>query len=324
MAVRNDILKLLVEREEFISGEDISDKLGISRAAVWKNIKTLKEDGGIVEAQTNKGYKLVALPDLLKPEYLNLYTDKDAKLIAWMESVDSTNTYAKKAAREGAPDGLVVVTENQTGGKGRLGRGWSSNPGEAVTMSFLRRPNIRPEKAPALNLVVALGIAKGIQQVCGIDAGIKWPNDIVYEGKKLCGILLEMSSDMDSIEYVVCGAGTNVNQKAFPKEIRDKATSLRLIKGAAIDRVRLCAAFIDATERYFDVFLSNGIGALLQEYCSRSAILNNEVRVLCGNEEYIGACIGFGENGELIVKHGNEQRVFHAGEVSVRGVNGYV
>lgn len=317
-------MALLLESSGYVSGEEISGRLGISRAAVWKNIKQFKEDGGVVDAQTNRGYRLVSMPDLLKPEYLSRYTECDVSRIKWMDSVDSTNDEAKRMAREGEPDGAIFVAEKQTGGKGRLGRKWESRPGDSVMMSFLLRPDIRPQQAPAFNIAAALGIVNGIERVCGIQAGIKWPNDVVFDGKKLCGILTEMTSDMDTVEYVVCGAGTNVNQDVFPEEIAQKATSLRIITGDVVNRLKLCAAYIECVQDSFRSYLENGMAAIMDEYRQKSAILGNEVRVLGLKKEYTGICRGFDDDGGLIVECEGTERVFNAGEVSVRGVNGYV
>ncbi len=322
--MRSDILKLLLEGRGYISGEQISGSLGISRAAVWKNIKQFKEDGGVVEAQTNRGYRLVSLPDKLKPEYIGCHTQRDVSRLIWLPSVDSTNDEAKRRAREGEPGGAIFVAEEQTGGKGRLGRKWESRPGDSVMLSFLLRPNIRPQQAPAFNIAAALGIVHGIERVCGISAGIKWPNDVVYGGKKLCGILTEMTSDMDAVEFVVCGMGTNVNQADFPEDIAQKATSLRIETGERVDRLKLCAAYIECVEDIFEAYLQNGMEAIMEEYRRRSAILNSEVRVMGLKKEYVGVCRGFDDDGGLIVECDDGRRVFNAGEVSVRGVNGYV
>jgi len=322
--MRADVIKLLAGAKSYISGEEISGELGISRAAVWKNINMLKDDGGEVEAATNKGYRLVKLPDLLKPEYIQVYLKKPHDNIKWFESLDSTNTYLKNEARNGKLSEAVAVAEHQTGGKGRLGRTWASKAKEAIQMSFLLRPDIAPAQAPAFNLAVALGVTRAIGNVTGIDTKIKWPNDVVYGTKKLCGILTEMSSDMDSVEYIVCGAGTNVNQQDFPEEISQKATSLRIIKGETIDRVRLCAALIEEIEGCFVTIINLGMDAFMDEYCRKSAIMGNEICVTCTEGVFEGRCAGFGKNGELIVIRGDERRVFHAGEVSVRGVDDYV
>ncbi len=322
--MRIDILRLLFSADSYVSGEEISGKLNISRAAVWKNIKEIKDDGGEVEAQTNRGYKLLKLPDLLKAEYLCLYVQKPPDMVKWHKETDSTNDRAKALAREGAPHGTLVVAEHQTGGKGRLGRAWDSQQGEAIQMSLVLRPGLAPSRAPALNLAAALGVCGAIKDVCGVEAGIKWPNDVVYQGKKLCGILIEMSSDMDRIEYAVLGAGLNVNQQRFDGEIAQRAVSLAMITKKRLNRLVLCASMAECIEDRVDTYIKGGMAAIEEEYGRLSAILGREVNVVRAGEGFTGVCAGFGENGEIIVRNGAVERRFHAGEVSLRGVNDYV
>ncbi len=323
--MRSEIVRLLAGcGDEYVSGEEISRQLHISRAAVWKHIHAVKEDGCQVEAQTNRGYRLKQVADLLKPEYVNLYTCKHNADIRWMDACGSTNVVAKRAARDGAPAGSIFIAECQTEGKGRLGRRWSSQKGKAIEMSFLLRPQIAPAHAPAFNFAAALGICAGIRSACGIDLHIKWPNDVVYGSQKVCGILTEMAADMDQVEFIVCGAGINVNQQSFEPEVAQRAVSLRMIAGQPIGRVKLAAALIDAANAYFIRYTEGGIAALMPEYCEKSAVLGQEIEIICANETNHGRCVGFGESGEILVE--TEQGIcsYHAGEVSVRGVNRYV
>ena len=322
--MKKEILELLFHAGDFMSGEQISDALGVSRAAVWKHIKAIKEEGGSIEAQTNKGYRLTALPDVLKKEYIDLWTKEDHERIHYLQEIDSTNEYAKKMARDGAPDESVYIAELQTKGKGRLNRGWTAGIGEAIQMSVLLRPGFEPAKAPAITFAAALGVISAIRQVCGLEAKIKWPNDVVFGGKKLCGILTEMSSDMDQVEYIVCGMGLNVNQERFPPEIADKAVSLRMITGRRIDRVRLCAAMIDSVTSYFRKYILHGIDSSFDEYCSNSVIIGKEIRIVGGAETMTGLCEGFSKQGALIVRTAEGIREFLAGEVSVRGMEQYI
>ncbi len=322
--MRSDVLQMLFEADGYISGEDISDRLHISRAAVWKNIKTLKEDGGIVDAKPNAGYRLVQLPDLLKPEYVGLFMPEASNRIIWMDAVDSTNNYAKKIAREGAADGTVAVAEHQTGGKGRLGRVWMSQPHTSVMMSFVIRPGVPPANAPVYNFATALGVAKAVEETCGLSPAIKWPNDVVYQGRKLCGILTEMSADMDSVEYLVVGVGTNVNQERFDGEIGQRAVSLRMIRGEKLDRAAVCASLIKNIDLYFDKLAKNGTDGIMDAYREKSAVLGREIRVIGHDGSASGRCVGFGPGGQLLVDTSEGLREFHAGDVSVRGVDDYV
>ena len=321
--MRKEILKLLFTADDFLSGEQISGTLGISRAAVWKHIKALKEEGGKIEAHTKRGYRLAALPDLLKPEYIGFYARR-ASDIVWLREVDSTNEYAKRMAREGAPHGRIYIAELQTRGKGRLNRGWVSCPGDAVQMSMHLRPVFEPPKAPAVTFAAALGVTSAVRRVCGIDAKIKWPNDVVYGGKKLCGILTEMSSDMDRVEYIVCGMGLNVNQQEFPGEVAEKAVSVRIATGEEQDRVRLAAAMADDVLAYCERYISGGIDTIFDEYCANSVIIGKEIKVLSGNETVTGVCRGFSKQGELLLDIDGETQSFMAGEVSVRGMEQYI
>lgn len=321
--MRNEILKLLFNTDGFLSGEQISELLGISRAAVWKHIKAIKEEGGKIEAHTKRGYRLVAFPDLLKPEYIGFFA-KRTRNIEWLEEVDSTNEYAKRKAREGAPHESVYIAEYQTKGKGRMSRGWVSAPGDAIQMSVLLRPKFEPPKAPAVTFAAALGVVSAVRRICGVDAKIKWPNDVVYGGKKLCGILTEMSSDMDCVEYIVCGMGLNVNQKEFPEEVAPKAVSLRMAAREKQDRVKLAAAMADDTLAYCERYISGGIDAIFDEYCANSVIIGKEIKVLSGNEIALGVCEGFSKQGELLLSTDGTTRSFMAGEVSVRGIDQYI
>lgn len=322
--MRKRILKLLVSADDFVSGEQISDELNISRAAVWKHIKAIKEEGGVIEAHTKRGYHLVSLPDVLKPEYVGFWAHTRPERIHWMHEVDSTNEHAKRLAREGAPDGSVYIAELQTKGKGRLERGWISEAGASIMMSVLLRPGFAPPKAPAVTFAAALGVVRAIKRICGADAGIKWPNDVVFEGKKLCGILTEMSTDMDRVEYIVCGMGLNVNQKKFPEEVAEKASSVRLITGKKVDRVKLCAAMIDEVFLCCERYVAEGIDAIFDEYCANSVIIGKEIKVLAGEDSVLGVCSGFTKQGALMLDVGGETKTFLAGEVSVRGMKEYI
>lgn len=323
--MKNKVIELLSDsKDDYISGEEISEKLGITRAAVWKVINSVKNDGGIINAASGKGYKLEELPDLLKPEYLNLYLDEKPADIRWFEELDSTNNYLKELSRDKNVQNAVAIAEYQTGGKGRLGRAWTSDAGDSVQMSFLIKPDASPTDANAYNFAGTLGICRAIEQTCGIDVKIKWPNDIVYEGRKLCGILTEMSTDMNRIEYIVFGAGVNVNQNAFRGELADKAISLRMIKGEKINRSALCAAEIKCVFDYFDLINAGETDKVMEEYKQKSAILGKRVQIISINEKISGVCEDFGSGGELLLNIDGKIKPFHAGEVSVRGESAYV
>ena len=248
------------------------------------------------------------------------------KKIIYYEQLDSTNTKAHELAVEGAEHGTVVVASRQTAGKGRRGRVWESSANENIYMSILLRPNLAIEKAPMLTLVMANSMARVLQEKGFFDIQIKWPNDLVLSGKKVCGILTEMYLKGDSIDHVIVGVGVNVNTKSFPTDLVDKATSLFMECGKHLNKDDLIVEIVDAFMIEYERFLRKGdLGFLQEEYNSRLINRAREVCVLEPKKEYKAHAIGINQMGELVVRlsDGTEKNVF-AGEVSVRGVYGYV
>lgn len=255
--------------------------------------------------------------------------------VLYKEEVDSTNLWIKQLAKEGAPEGTVTIADAQTAGRGRLGRVWASEGGHSVYMSILLRPQIAPEQASMLTLAAGLAAAKACDQIYKMhtdanapvsSAQIKWPNDVVLSGKKVCGILTEMGMDGAKIAYVVVGIGINVNAEAFPEEIRHTATSLALESGVQISREEVIKAVLTEFDHCYKQFLETGnLANLLLEYNEMLVNRNREIRVLDPKGEYGGVAAGINEKGELIVnkKDGTCTEVY-AGEVSVRGIYGYV
>ena len=228
--MKTELLKILRESDGYVSGQQLCERFHVSRTAVWKVIQQLKEEGYEVEAVKNRGYRIMTTPDVITAEEISsrLHTNWMAENCIYLESVDSTNNYAKRIAEDGTPSGTLVVADEQTGGKGRRGRSWSTPKGSNIAMTLLLRPRFRPEHASRMTLLAAMAVTCGIRRVTGLDAGIKWPNDVVVNGHKVCGILTEMNTEVDYINYVVIGIGINVNQKEFPEEIREIAGSLCL------------------------------------------------------------------------------------------------
>ncbi|MCI8837903.1 MAG: biotin--[acetyl-CoA-carboxylase] ligase [Hungatella sp.] len=326
--MKAEIIKLLKERNGYVSGQELCGRFGVSRTAVWKVIRQLEAEGYGIEAVRNRGYRLVEMTDVLSGAEIESCMEGGliGARVVYYEETDSTNTRAKVLAEEGAPSGTLVVAEKQNAGKGRRGRGWSSPPGSGVWMSVVLRPDIEPSHASMLTLTAALGVSEGIYRVTGIMPQIKWPNDLVLSGKKICGILTEMTTEMDTIQYVVTGMGINVNTPEFPKELKDKASSLYLETGRTWRRGPLIGAMAFALGEYYERFLAAGdLGTLKGEYESRLANLNRQVTVLASGGEYRGTCLGIDRQGELLVERedGTVSRVL-AGEVSVRGIYGYV
>ena len=330
--MKAEILKLLREADGYVSGQQLCEKFGVSRTAVWKVIRQLQEEGYQVEAVRNKGYHIVDSPDVMTKEELDSLMDTQwaGRNIVYYDSVDSTNLRIKQMGDEGAPEGTLAVADKQTAGRGRRGRSWDSPSGSSIYMSLLLRPKIEPDQAPMLTLVMALSVAEGIMD-CGDSCGnpdvkIKWPNDIVYQGKKLCGILTEMSADMDQIHYVIVGIGINVQMTDFPKEIQNTATSLKLVTGKTLLRNELLAKVLEEFEVLYEQFVSaESLKNLKAEYESRLANKDNRVNVLAPSGAWQGICLGIKEDGALLVQRedGKVEEVI-AGEVSVRGIYGYV
>ena len=326
--MKNEILRALRETDSYVSGQELCKKLGVSRTAVWKNIRSLQEDGYEIEAVTNRGYRLAGVPDTIAEEEVasRLQTERMGRQIRYFSRIDSTNQYAKRIAEEGAPDGTLIIADEQTAGKGRSGRTWVTPPAEAIAFTLLLRPKLSPDRISMVTLVMGLAVTNAVNSLYDVSAGIKWPNDVVIKGRKLCGILTEMSAEVRQVNYIVIGVGINANLTSFPEEIREIATSLRLELGCDINRAELIARVMTEFERLYAEFEAQGdLGAVMQEYNELCLNAGSKVRVLDPNGEYTGTSRGINSMGELLVEteDGKMQEVY-AGEVSVRGIYGYV
>ncbi len=326
--MKNKIIRYLKEAGDYVSGQELCEKLGVSRTAVWKVIRQLEEDGYDIEAVRNRGYRLMESAAVYNQSEIEslLKTRWAGRTLVFLDEIDSTNSEVRRLAEKGAPEGTLVVAELQNAGKGRRGRSWVSPKGSGIWMSFLLRPTFEPFHASMLTLVAALAVEEGIRRITGLETVIKWPNDIVADGKKICGILTEMSTDVDSIQHVAVGIGINVNTPEFPEEIRDIAASLKLLCGREINRAALVAEVMEAWEKYYEIFLKTlDFSALQETYNARLVNLGREVKVLAGKGDYIGISRGINQTGELLVELSDGTiREVMSGEVSVRGVYGYV
>ena len=324
--MKEKILQILRETDGFISGQEISETLGVSRTAVWKAIQRLQEDGCTIEAVRNKGYRLGGRYDLLSEKEITsfLQTEQIGRKLLIEEKLESTNQTLKRMAEDGAPHGTVLLAREQTAGRGRRGRAWTCPKGEGIALSLLLRPAIEPLHASMLTLVMALAVRRAVEQIAGLACEIKWPNDLVVDGKKICGILTEMSADPDCVNYIVIGVGINVLNETFPDELQKKATSIGLQTEKAFTRSRLTAQILNCFEDVYGVFLrTEDLAALMNEYNACLVNCGREVRIESARPRR-GIARGINREGELLVDVNGRLETVMAGEVSVRGIYGYV
>lgn len=346
MSMKAKILELLREKKEqaaaapeseaYVSGQELCEQFGVSRTAVWKAIGQLKKEGYVIEAVPNRGYRLVDQAEEVYNQadiQSRLKTKWVGQPLLFFDTIDSTNIRAKQEAEQGAESGLLVVADRQTAGRGRRGRGWESPAGINIYYTLLLKPDFQADCAPMLTLVMALAVAKGIRQTlcrnseeAAAKVGIKWPNDIVVDGKKVCGILTEMSMEQNYIQHIVIGVGINVRKQEFPEEIRDRAAAIDDQCGVQISRSQLIADIMEAFEEDYEIFLqTHDLKGLRASYAELLVNQDREVCVLDPKGEYRGIARGINDQGELLVERpdGIVEEVY-AGEVSVRGVYGYV
>lgn len=324
--MRDKVIKAILDSgKEFVSGEELSKELGISRTAVWKHINALKEEGYSIESVNKKGYRLLDSPnDLLNPQniYHNLRTDIVGQNIIHFNTLESTNDYLKQVGND-VVEGTVVISEEQTKGKGRLGRAWESKVGDGIWMSIILKPDIMPYKAPFITLIAGASVVKALNNL-GVNAQIKWPNDIIINNKKICGILTELSAEIERINYVVLGIGMNVKNEDFDSELKNKATSLHK-EGYELYRVDIVKEIFYQFELLYKKYLDNDKEEVLKICRDNSAILNKEIYIIRNDEKELVKCIDVNEEGNLLVKNSSGQvKEIISGEVSIRGVKGYV
>ncbi len=326
--MKTGILKLLREHEGYISGQELCRQFGVSRTAVWKAVNQLKEEGYGIEAVQNKGYRLRSNPDVLSSSELKsrIRNQWAGSSIYYYEETGSTNIDAKRLGEEGADHGTVVVADKQNAGRGRRGRTWQSPAGKDIYFTILLRPRFLPDKAAGLTLVMALSVAQAVERICGLQAGIKWPNDVVMNGKKICGILTEMNVETDYIQHVVIGVGINVNLDEMPGEISRTATSILLESGKETARAELLQEVLARFEENYGIYERKlDLRDMLGEYNGHLVNMGKQVKVLDPKGEFEGIARGIDASGELLVETQDGKTVkVYAGEVSVRGMYGYV
>lgn len=303
MRSRDQILALLrSESQSYLSGEQISRTLNLSRAAVWKQIEGLRAQGFSIEARHARGYRLIDAPDLLDAGALR----QDACRILRgpleiLSTTDSTNLQVRLRAEAGAPEGTIVIADQQQSGKGRLGRLWASPAGVNLYCSILLRPQLPVQQAPQLTFLSAVAVARTLASVCGLGATVKWPNDILIGGAKIAGLLNEMDAETERINYVVLGIGINLNMTAeqFPANLNYPATSVLLETGRTVHRNSFLRVLLERLDRYYAEFLHQGFAPIRQRWEALCPIIGRRVRVEIGNGGLTGTVIGLEPDGAL-------------------------
>ena len=323
--MRSQILHLLKKaNHKFLSGEELAETLKVSRTAIWKHIKALRDNGYDIESIPRNGYRLLNSPDLLSGEEIQpaLETKILGSEIKYFDTIDSTNTQAKRIANN-VPDGTIVISEEQDGGRGRLSRSFFSPKYKGIWFSVILKPNFLPQEAPKCTLMAAVAITKAIEEIANVKVGIKWPNDILYNGKKLVGILTEMNAEMDRINYIVIGMGINVNiaSDEMPDDIKDIATSISQIAGHEVSRLGLLTKILYHLEQLYIISQNEGFAAIFDEWRKYSITLNQNIRVIGTNEVLEGIAVDIDEDGALLVNIDGQIKRVLAGDVSIRPVN---
>lgn len=322
--MRQDILDYLLDhKDEFVSGQKISELFGISRTAVWKHIRVLKQRGYSIESYTKRGYCLREAPELLTLDNIKRHvrTMTIGRNVVYHEKVDSTNTLAKKLADKGAAEGTIVVAEEQTGGRGRLNRSFLSPFAQGVWFSVILRPVFPPMEVSKMTLVAAVAITRALRKA-GLDqCGIKWPNDILVHGMKLAGILTELSASVEKINYLVMGIGINtgLTKKMLPQELKGTTTSFS-IENVPVQRGALLGEIVYQLEYYYELVNKNGFAPVLEEWKQLSCMLGKDVSVMEPGRSFVGKAVDLDENGNLLVLTESGMEKVLAGDVRVRSV----
>ena len=308
---------------KFVSGESIAEELKVTRTSIWKSIQTLKKFGYDIESRGKLGYKLNRIADLLLPAAVQsgMNTKIVGCKIIHKNSVESTNKLAKKFAFENAEEGTVIVAEEQTGGKGRLERKFYSPRGKSILFSLILRPKCLPKDAPKFTLMAAVAVANAMKKF-NLPAQIKWPNDIMFDGRKVVGILTELSAQIEKVNYIVIGIGINVNisRKDFPDDIKKFAASLSEINGGEISRIDFFRAVLEECDKLYMTINDEGFGKIFEQWKEFNITLGHKIKIISAEtgEKFFGIAEDIDEDGALIVKTENGRQTLYAGDVSIR------
>lgn len=301
------VLSLLrLKSGRFVSGEKISNEVKITRTAIWKHVKNLRKNGYEIEARPSKGYRLISIPDNFNSVEMknNLATEFIGEEIIVVGETTSTNEIAAYYAENGYPEGTVIISDAQLKGKGRLGRNWFSTPGKSVCASIILRPKIAPFRTPQLSLITGIATSSAICSFTGVIPQLKWPNDLLIGGRKISGILVEMSTDMDMVRHVVIGIGINVNQDSedFPPDISSIATSLKIEYGRIFNRTELLKKVLVELEGCYQNYLRYGFMPFMQGWLQLSDIKGKNIVVNQPTGVITGKCEGIDEEGAILVR----------------------
>lgn len=305
LSLREAILQLFTKADGYLSGEELSQRLGCSRTAVWKHINELRQLGYTFTARQRKGYLLTERPDILIPEEIKCFNEADriGQIIRYADSAPSTQQIAHEWAAKGAPHGALVVAEEQTGGKGRMGRFWHSPPKSGIWMSLVLRPSIPLDQTPHLTLLVSVAVTRVLRQETEADAAIKWPNDILIKGRKVCGVLIEVRAEADRIHYCVAGAGINVHaDKSMPEALKGTAIYLDEVSERPLHRARIAARCCEEIEALLDLYEKEGFSPIKSLWESHAMMLNKTVTVSSTKGVLTGKALGIADSGALLLK----------------------
>lgn len=313
---------LKAKPQEFVSGEEIARGMGISRAAIWKEIESLRALGYKIEAKPRRGYRLNQIPDKLYPWEVQdgLTTQFIGRSIVYFDKADSTNNRAKEALKAAPADGTLVLAETQSAGRGRLGRAWFSPSSSGIWMSLILKPTLSVADIPKLTMMAAVALRKGILQATGAEVLIKWPNDLLLNGKKVCGILAELSGEADRLTHLIIGMGLNVNQQKedFPDELQTIGSSLRIALGKALDRRELLKSLLRHLEEEYLKVCSDGFQTVLEECRNYSATLGSVITVSDGNRRITGVAETIEEHGGLKLRlPSGEHIMVYSGDTTI-------
>jgi len=305
------LIDLLMENATVVmSGTKLASELRVPHSTLWELIERLREWGAEVRGLPGTGYQLVKVPDVLTPKMIRqrLHAGAFGSRIHHYYQVDSTMNEAARLAAAKAPQGALVVAEEQTAGRGRFGRSWFSPRGTGLYFTLILRPKLAPAAAPILTLLAGVAVAEALAELTDLPTDVRWPNDVLIRGKKCCGILVEMTAQPERVEHVQIGVGVNVNQTAIPAELAAEATSLRRETGRAFSRVEILVSILDRMERYYDLLQERGAAPIVERFGEISSYARGKrVRVTDGPRVLTGVTVGLSPEGMLLVRRDDGQ-----------------